>query len=90
MPIYINLFGWVKNLAWENEDGMNDAIVWVIKKIYTLYTQHYFMAPLATIGVIAIYLWIRYKFRKLYRENKALNLRLKRVEEEMMREDANH
>jgi len=76
------LFCWVKKLPWEKEDGMADTIAWVIQKVYILYTQHYIMAPLATIGLVSIYLL----FIRLYRKNKALNLRLKRVEEQIKHE----
>jgi hypothetical protein len=56
---------------------------WLIRKVYHLFTQHYFLAPLALIGLISIYFFII----KLYRNNKALDLRLKRFEAQLKKED---
>jgi hypothetical protein len=71
--------------AWVDNDGIINTVEWFGYKLYYIYTQHYIMAPLATIGIISIYFFI---FR-LYRKNKALNLRLKRFEQELRREELN-
>ncbi|MDO8488748.1 MAG: hypothetical protein Q7S42_01355 [Candidatus Omnitrophota bacterium] len=64
----------------ENEDeGLCSFILWASGRLWYWYWQHYVVNTLAAIGVISIYFFII----KLYRHNKALNLRLGKIEKEI-------
>ena len=67
----------------DNEDeGLYSFMLWVINRLWYWYYQHYIVNTLALIGLFSIYGFIV----KLYRKNKALNLRLERVEKDINRD----
>jgi hypothetical protein len=72
--------------AWQlldNEDeGLYGFTLWFVNRFWYYYCKNYIVNTLALIGLISIYFFII----KLYRKNKALNLRLNRVERDIKNE----
>lgn len=71
------------NILGNEDEGLYGFILWSSQRLWHWYWLHYIVNTLAIIGLISICLYVY----KQYRKEKAFNLRLKRVEEQIMKEE---
>ena len=81
------IFDYPDKVATEINDTAWESFAWIVDKIEFYFWHNWIIGTLAVIGVIAIIIGFILIYRfilKLIRDNKALNLRLKRIEKEIM------